>query len=87
MTESGIKRGRGRPRIPRTPADEFRERVKAAIGWCACCDRPLGSVTKAAAAIGMPQPSLYKWLAGERPLPAPHVGGIERWLTEGGHIE
>ena len=80
MTEGGIKRGRGRPRKPRSPADELREQVKARIGWCECCGRPLGSVTEAARSLGMPQSTLHKWLVGERPLPAVHVDAIVEWL-------
>ena len=77
MTEEGIKRARGRPR---KDPDELRPRVKARIGWCDCCNRPIGSLTQAAREIGMPQPTLDKWLKGTRPRPAPHVERIQSWL-------
>lgn len=85
MTEpEGIIRKRGRPRKARTFSQELRERIKAHIGWCECCDRPIGSVAAAAKAATVPHPSLFQFIRGRKPLGGDNIDRVLAWLDESG---
>ena len=78
--EEGIIRKRGRPRKVRAFSDQLRERVRARIGYCECCDRPIGSVAAAAKAAKVPHASLHQFLTGRRPLSGPNIDAVLTWL-------
>ncbi len=82
MVEEGIRRKRGRPRKVRTFSEQLRERVRKHIGWCECCDRPIGSVAAAASAAKVPHPSLHQFLRGRKPLSGPGIDKVLAWLDE-----
>ena len=81
-TEDRIIRKRGRPRKPRTFTEELRERVRAAITWCQCCDRPIGSVAAAAREAGVPHASLFQWLRESKPISGPSIDRLLTWLDK-----
>lgn len=81
-TKDGIVRKRGRPRKARTFTEELRERVRAAITWCECCDRPIGSVAAAAREAGVPHASLYQWLRASKPISGPSIDRLVAWLDK-----
>lgn len=67
---------RNRPKVPAPApaatarpgglAEALRERVKAELRWCGCCDRARGSVSALARASGTSEPSLGLFLSGRR---------------------
>ena len=82
MKPQGIKRPRGRPRKLRTESDKLRERVKARVGFCECCRRPLGSIAAAAKAAGVPHSSLHQFLTYDKPLSGGNSDKLYAWLDD-----
>lgn len=77
----GIYRKRGRPRkAPRTFSEQLRQRVRAHVGWCECCGRPVGNVAAAARAAKLPHASLHQFLVGRKPLSGPNIDRVLTWL-------
>lgn len=80
MEDQPVKRGRGRPKgsknrpkVAATPAPppggitaQLRERVKAELQWCECCNRPRRPVSELARGSGVSEAILSRFLSEKR---------------------
>lgn len=63
-----------------TLLDDLRLRARNAVGYCACCGRPIGSTRATAKLIGVPHSTLARFLRGGEPS-GRLVDTLDEWLT------